>query len=177
LTAGKKLCGKTIAQSDDTYLTTVNLRQKFVQLKKFLTIMEQPKAEAEKAESLKSAINKLQEELTQQRTITEAISEENINIKKQIDKLQPLTEFVNTFDTPANLKTILDFLTEDYSDEKLHPLKVEFSPNVSAMLQEIARTKGITQAEALKQLVGENLEALEKADEKLKKQRRTPHRV
>jgi len=173
LTAGKKLCGKTIAQSDDTYLTTVNLRQKFVQLKKFLTIKEQPKAEAEKVESLKSAINKLQEDLTQQRTITETISQENINIKKQIDKLQPLIEFVNTFDTPANLKTILDFLKEDYSDEKLRPLKVEFSPYVSAMLEEIARTKGITQAEALKQLVGENLEALEKADEKLKIHQKT----
>jgi integrase len=43
LTAGKKLCGKAIAQSDDTYLTTVNLRKKFIQLKKFLTIREQPK--------------------------------------------------------------------------------------------------------------------------------------
>jgi hypothetical protein len=177
LTAGKKLCGKTIAQSDDTYLTTVNLRQKFVQLKRFLTIKEQPKAEAEKVESLKTAINKLQEELTQQRTITETISEENINIKKQIDKLQPLIEFVNTFDTPANLKTILDFLREDYSDEKLRPLKVEFSPYVSAMLEEIASTKGITQEEALKQLVGENLEALENADEKLKIHQKTKRTI
>jgi hypothetical protein len=32
LTAGKKLCGKAIAQSDDTYLTTAKLREKFTQL-------------------------------------------------------------------------------------------------------------------------------------------------
>ena len=40
LTAGKKLCGKAIARSDDTYLTTVKLREKFAQLKKFLTIKQ-----------------------------------------------------------------------------------------------------------------------------------------
>jgi integrase len=83
LTAGKKLCGKAIAQSDDTYLTTVNLRQKFIQLKKFLTIREQPKVETEKIESLKSAISKLQEELTQQKLITDTISEGNITIKNE----------------------------------------------------------------------------------------------
>jgi integrase len=83
LTAGKKLCGKAIAQSDDTYLTTVNLRQRFIQLKKFLTISEQPRVEAEKVESLKSAIGELQEELTQQKLITDTISEGNITIKNE----------------------------------------------------------------------------------------------
>jgi len=94
MTAGKKLCGKAVAESDDTYLTTVHLREKFIQLKKFLAIREQPKIEAEKIESLKSAINKLQEELTQQKLITEAISEENIRTKKDIEKLQPMIKFV-----------------------------------------------------------------------------------
>jgi len=91
LTAGKKLCGKAIAQSDDTYLTTVNLRQKFIQLKKFLTINEQPKVEAEKVESLKSAISKLQEELTQQKLITNTISEGNIAIKNENADLKQRT--------------------------------------------------------------------------------------
>ena len=86
LTAGKKLCGKAIAQSDDTYLTTVNLRQKFIQLKKFLSIKEQPKLDIEKIEPLKNAINKLQSDLTEQRTITDVISEENQKIKKQLDE-------------------------------------------------------------------------------------------
>jgi integrase len=95
-TAGKKLCGKAIAQSDDTYLTTVHLREKFIQLKKFLAIQQQPKIETEKIESLKNAINKLQEDLTQQRLITETISEENVRTKKEIDRLQPLMAFVES---------------------------------------------------------------------------------
>jgi hypothetical protein len=93
LMAGKKLCGKAIAQSDDTYLTTVNLRQKFIQLKKFLTITEQPRVETEKIESLKSAISKLQEELTQQKLITDTISEGNITIKNEnVDLKERITK-------------------------------------------------------------------------------------
>jgi len=96
LTAGKKLCGKAIAQSDDTYLTTVHLREKFMQLKRFLAIQEQPKMEIEKIEALKNAVNRLQEDLTQQRLITETISEENVRTKKEIDRLQPLMAFVES---------------------------------------------------------------------------------
>ena len=77
LTAGKMLCGKAIPQSDVTYLTTVKLREKFVQLKNFLTITELPKFEKENVESLKKAVSKLQEDLTTQTTITRIISEEN----------------------------------------------------------------------------------------------------
>ena len=47
LTAGKKLVGKAIAQSDDTYLTTINLKKKFIQLKNFQTIKQKPKVETE----------------------------------------------------------------------------------------------------------------------------------
>lgn len=83
LTAGKKLVGKKIPQSDDTYLTTINLRNKFIQLKKFLTIKEQPKIETETIENLKKAVSKLQEDLTTQKTITDVISKENQQIKMQ----------------------------------------------------------------------------------------------
>lgn len=93
LTAAKMMCGKSIPKSDSTYLTTVNLKHKFLQLKKFLTIQEQPRAETEKLETLKSAVNKLQEELTQQKTITDTVSEENLNLKKRISKTeQKLTD-------------------------------------------------------------------------------------
>jgi site-specific recombinase XerD len=88
LTAGKKLCGKSIGESDDTYLTTVNLREKFIQLKKFLTIKETTKPESsEVIESLKNAVAKLHEELTQQKTVTDAVTEKNIKISKGIGKL------------------------------------------------------------------------------------------
>jgi len=86
LTAAKMMCGKSIPKSDSTYLTTVNLKQKFLQLKRFLTIQEQSKAEVEKLESLKSAVNKLQEDLTQQRLVTETVSEENLSLKQKMAK-------------------------------------------------------------------------------------------
>jgi len=173
LTAGKKLCGKAIAESDDTYLTTVNLREKFIQLKRFLTIKEQPKVETEKIATLKSAINKLQEELTQQKTITETISEENVKINKEFETLQPLVDFVNSFDAPENLRTILNFLKDDYLDDihegKLRPLRVEFSPYISKKLEEIATTEGITEKDALKQLVEDNLRTMEKNGKRTRK--------
>jgi site-specific recombinase XerD len=173
LTAGKKLCGKAIAQSDGTYLTTVNLRQKFIQLKKFLTIKEQPKIETEEIDSLKSAVNKLQEELTQQRLITETISQENIKTKHELEKLQPLVEFVNSFDAFEDLKTILEYFKDDilgeYPDEILRPIKGEFSPYISKQLAEIAKTMGITEKEALKQLFANDVEAMAKAEEKFKR--------
>jgi len=119
LTAGKKLCGKAIPQSDDTYLTVVQLREKFIQLKKFLTIKEQPRVEADKIESLKGAVNKLQEELTQQKLITDTISEENVKIKKElhtlsdsINPIQPMLEFVNSFESPDAMMALLEAIKE-----------------------------------------------------------------
>jgi len=173
LTAGKKLCGKAIAQSDDTYLTTVNLRKKFIQLKRFQSIKEQPIVGTEKIESLKSAINRLQEDLTQQKLITDTISRENIRTKKELERLKPLVEFVNSFDAPENLKTILNYLKsdylDDYSDDRFRPLKIEFSPYISKKLEEIAKTKGLTQKEALAELVKADLETMENAEKKFKK--------
>ena len=171
LTAGKKLCGKAIAQSDDTYLTTINLRQKFIQLKKFLAINVQPQIEIEKIEPLKNAINRLQEDLTSQKTITDVLSAENLRIRKQFEQLQPMIEFVNSFDAPENLKKILGFLKEDYlnesDDERLRTLKVEFSPYISEKLAEIAMSKGITQKEALKLLLEGNLKTMNNAEHAL----------
>ncbi len=173
LTAGKKLCGKTIAQSDDTYLTTVNLRQKFIQLKKFLSINVQPQIEIEKIEPLKNAINKLQEDSTQQKTIIDVISEENLRMKKQFEQLQPMIEFVNSFDAPENLKTILEFLKEDFlfdsAEGRLGPLETEFSPYIAEKLNEIAKNKGITQKEALSLLLEDNLETMSNAENVFRK--------
>jgi hypothetical protein len=122
---------------------------------------------------LKSAINKLQEELTQQKLITNTISKENIRTKQELKRLQPLVEFVNSFHVPENLKTILNYLKEDYlddySDDRFRPLKVEFSPYVSKKLEEIAKTKGITKKEVLAELVKEDLETVENGEKKFKK--------
>jgi integrase len=89
LTAGKKLIGKAIPQSDDTYLTTVQLKPKFIQLKKFLTIKQTPEPEnQEKIESLKNAVAKLHEGLTQEQTITQAVTEKNIKLAEELGKLE-----------------------------------------------------------------------------------------
>jgi integrase len=86
LTAGKKLVGKTIPQSDDTYLTTIKLREKFIQLKKFLTIKQPVKSENQQLEKLSSVVAKLSEELEQQKTITKVVTSENLKIRKEFKK-------------------------------------------------------------------------------------------
>ena len=86
LTAGKKLCGKAIARSDDTYLTTVKLREKFVQLKKFLTIKQSAKIESNIIEKLETVVSKLSEELEQQKVVMQAVSGENLKIRKEFKK-------------------------------------------------------------------------------------------
>jgi len=100
LTAGKKLCGKAIPQSDDTYLTTVKLREKFIRLKRFLTIQKLMKpANHEQIEALENAVSKLQKELTQQKLITDTITKENLRMEKELKYLgsqEYMNELVDT---------------------------------------------------------------------------------
>ena len=75
LTAGKKMCGKAIQKSDDTYLTTVKLREKFIQLKKILTIKSTYKVEDyERLEQLETTIEQLQKENVSTKTIAEVMT-------------------------------------------------------------------------------------------------------
>ena len=83
LTAGKKLCGKAIAKSDDTYLTTVKLKEKFIQLKKFLSIRESVKSENQQLEKLGSLVSKLAEDLEEQKVIVQAATGENLKIRRE----------------------------------------------------------------------------------------------
>ena len=124
LTAGKKLVGKTIPQSDDTYLTTINLRNKFIQLKNFQTIKQKPQVETETIETLKKAISKLQEDLTLQQHITKTISEENLKIKHEFGRIQPVIDFVNSYNRQRKTRTlrihkskIREFISYPYDEE------------------------------------------------------------
>ena len=91
LTAGKLMCGKAIPKSDSTYLTTVKLREKFTQLKNFLTIKQSTKSEGQQLEKLSSIVANLAEELEQQKVIAQAACSENLKIrsefKEQVAKL------------------------------------------------------------------------------------------
>jgi integrase/cob(I)alamin adenosyltransferase len=155
LTAGKKLCGKSIAQSDDTYLTAVNLGQKFVQLKKFLGIREQPILETGKLESLKAAISRLQEDLTQQRTITDVISEENLKIKEQIAErnkeidamthgIKTLQPFIEVFDSLGSE----DFIEHVKNIEEYMPTtEIPLTPRFERKLKALMEKKGTENTE------------------------------
>ncbi|TET19588.1 hypothetical protein E3J74_05730 [Candidatus Bathyarchaeota archaeon] len=91
LTAGKKLCGKAIPTSDDTYLTTMRLGGKFIQLKKFLTIKQLVQPETrEKIGELSKAVTKLQEDVNSYRTIAETITEKNQGLEEQIIEMRKL---------------------------------------------------------------------------------------
>jgi integrase len=93
LTAGKKLCGKAIARSDDTYLTTVKLKEKFIQLKKFLTIKQSPQVEAKQMEKLSTLVARLAEELEQQKVMTQAVTGENLKIRREFkERVAELSE-------------------------------------------------------------------------------------
>lgn len=108
----KKIVGKSIAKSDNTYLTTVKLRAKFIQLKKFLIIKEQPQIEKINIDQLKLAINKLQEEITIQKTIINTISEANLQISK--DNLKLRNDFK---ELDKNLVSRLDELVKSAFEE------------------------------------------------------------
>ena len=69
--------------SDDTYLTTVKLREKFVQLKKFLTIKQSPEIESQQIEKLSALVAKLAEELDQQKLVSQAVTNQNLKIRKE----------------------------------------------------------------------------------------------
>jgi integrase len=159
LTAGKKLCGKAIAQSDDTYLTTVNLRQKFIQLKKFLSIRELPRLDIEKIEPLKNAINKLQSDLTEQKTITDVISEENQKMKKQFEMLQPILDFVNGFEDPEELEHFLN-LWKSADGIRFPPdegmfANIEFPENFQKKVDRIAKETGRRKNDIINDLIDE----------------------
>lgn len=96
LTAGKMMVGKTISSSDATYLTTVKLREKFIQLKRFLSISEQPIVENQKVEALTKAVNVLQENVVGQKTINEAISQKNMELTQKIERLEKEKESLET---------------------------------------------------------------------------------
>ena len=150
LTAGKKLVGKAIAQSDDTYLTTVNLKKKFIDLKKFQTIQQKPKVETETIETLQKAVSKLQEDLTLQQTITNTISKENLKIKHEIERIQPIVEFVNRFNSVKEIKSLMHIIkTDPMIQSSPYDPNLVFDETLEREMNEISEKEGITKAEAL----------------------------
>jgi len=91
------------------------------------------------------------------------------DMKQAITNLAPVIEFVNSFNQPKELKDLLDFLKDDINtDSDFRPLEAKFSPWIEEKLERIAKRKGITKKEALETLVVEDLEILERADERFR---------
>ena len=120
LTAGKKMVGKVIPQSDDTYLTTIQLRKKFIQLKKYLTIKQAVEPESqEEIQKLTKAVVKLQEDADSYKTISDAITKENKKLKTKVETLEkkisalnkkwaPLRDVLGDFKTIASRGGLFD---------------------------------------------------------------------
>ena len=48
----------------------------------------------------------------------------------------------------------------------LRPLKVEFSPYIGLQLKKIAKTKGISEKEALKEMFSDDVDSMKKVDKR-----------
>jgi|GEM_PF-1080554 len=157
LTAGKKLVGKTIPRSDDTYLTELHLKEKFIKLKKFLTIKEQHKVETEKVESLKKAIIKLQGELSEQKLITDTLSEQNI-------KLKPLIEFVEGFESEEKVQKFLELLKSSsvvaFPQHGTTLVRLDSSAEIDEEIKALAEASGKSEDEIIQEATREGAKQL-----------------
>jgi len=155
------MCGKKIAQADDTYLTVVNLREKFIQLKKILTIQQVEEPKAEEVEELRRVLVNLQEDLTQQSVITEAVTKENLKIKEKlqflgdiIQPIQPMLEFVNSFESPSAMREFLEAIKERSAVARRRAESMpQLSRKAKALLQEAISDIIQNESERVKQLL------------------------
>jgi len=84
-------------------------------------------------------------------------------------KLQPLVEFVNSFNHSQELEKILDFLKDDSMIQSSYDPKIHFDKYISDKLDVIVKREGVSQKEALEQLVTGEWKAFEEAGETRKK--------
>jgi integrase len=90
-------------------------------------------------------------------------------LKETIAKMQPLVEFVNSFNSPRELKEILDFLKDDSMVHSSYDPTIQFDKSIADKVNEIAKRNDITQAEALGQLAEVEWKRIVEDDEKRKK--------
>jgi len=89
-------------------------------------------------------------------------------MKVTVDKIQPLVEFVNRFETPQKLKRILD---EFFKDDNFRTFLEEptlLDKDVAEMIDDTASKRGLTQKETLEQLMKEELEKIDEGEKRFK---------
>lgn len=90
-------------------------------------------------------------------------------IRVTIDKIQPLVEFVNSFETPQKLKRILDEFFEDGKFRTWDEEPTLLDEDVAEMIDDAAEKRGgLTQKETLEQMMKEELKKIEESEKKLK---------
>jgi hypothetical protein len=176
LTAGKKLCGKAIPQSDDTYLTTVKLRDKFVQLKRLLTIVPLVKSErTEQIGQLEDAIEQLQKANMSHKTIADVMTKRVTKLEEQLEqvskvereymdltrRIQPLLDFLESFESPEHLKYFIRVVKGALEGEGRF-VDINLPQHVIDQIERVATAQGSTFYEVLQALIDRGLASLEK---------------
>jgi uncharacterized protein YeeX (DUF496 family) len=90
-------------------------------------------------------------------------------MKETIVEIQSMLEFVNSFNTPKDLKMVLDGLRNDYMTQLKENPRIEVDESIFKQIDDIATRKAITHKEALEQLVKDGWHAFRKGDARLKK--------
>lgn len=89
-------------------------------------------------------------------------------MKVTIDKIQPLVEFVNRFETPQKLKRILDHFFKDDNFRTFLEEPTLLDEDVAEMIDDTAEKRGLTQKETLEQLMKEELEKIDESEKRFK---------
>jgi site-specific recombinase XerD len=93
-------------------------------------------------------------------------------MKVTIDKIQPLVEFVNRFETPQKLKRILDHFFKDDNFRTFLEEPTLLDEDVAEMIDDTAKIRGLTQKDALEQLTKEELEKILESEKRFKEMAR-----
>jgi len=84
-------------------------------------------------------------------------------MKESFHKIQPLVDFVNTFNAPEDLKELLNSLSDNMTVSSYDP-NVLFDQHVAKRLDEIMKEKRVTQKQALELLVNETWKSVKEGD-------------
>jgi hypothetical protein len=167
---------KAIPQSDDTYLTTVKLRDKFEQLKRLLTIVPQVKNErTEHISQLEDTIEQLQKANVSHKTIADVMTKRVTTLEHQLEEIskierahvdlthcsQPLLAFLASFENPEHLKYFIS-VVKGALEGKGRFADVDLPQHVIEKITRVAITQGSTFYEVLQELIDMGLEPLEK---------------
>jgi integrase len=151
--AAKKMVGKSIDQSLDTYYTTLNLLPAFVEIKKLLTIQNQNSKSSESVESLKSALSEMQKKIQNQDTIIKSITDKLIEV-------QPLIDFTNIQKEKLDDLGKIQNKVKGLNQEEYASFSSALNDAVIQKMRKLADSKGLTIEEYIVTLVKDHFDEI-----------------